>query len=153
MQRRTFLSGVTALVMALAMMMIMLGATTHTATAQIVRACPGGTYTVDLSNLPNPACYPFVLKTSWGGGAVGWPPTGPYPGPGIYVEAPPTPPGMPLDFISVFGVNLPPGPVPYQKTVNTPCGPVCVVVCVDATGCLHIKVYPGPCPAVLFPCP
>lgn len=153
MQRRTFLSKLAMMAIAIVTMAITFGAATDRATAQMVTACGSGTYTVDLSALPNPACYPFIIKTSWGGGAIGWPPTGPYPGPGVYVEAPPTPPGMPLDFISVFGVNLPPGPVPYQKTINTPCGPVCVRVCLNAAGCLYIRVYPGPCPAAPLPCP
>ncbi len=150
MQRRTFLSRLAMLALAIVTIALSLGAAT--ASAQPIVAC-GGPYRVDLTGLPNPLCYPLAITTSWGGGAVTWPPVGfpGYPGPGIFVEPVPAPPGMPLDFINVAGTILP--PFPQQVNVPSPCGPLCVIICRDAAGCLYIKVYKGPCVFPPLPCP
>ncbi len=149
MQRRTFLSRL--MMLALAIVTIALSCGAGTASAQIA-AC-GGPYRVDLTAFPVTWCFPLPISTSWGNGTVTWPPVGfpGYPGPGVFIEAPPTPIGMPLDFVSVAGTIL--APVPQQTTVITPCGPVCVRICVNAAACLVIRVYPGACPAAPLPCP
>jgi hypothetical protein len=156
MNRRNFLSRIALLAFAFMVMVLAFGASSNTASAQITScAAPPApwVYKVDLTPLGGLACFPFKVKTSWGGGIVTWPPTGPYPGPGIFFENPPVAPGTPLDFIDIAGTLIP--PTFGQTTVPvTPCGPVCVVVCKDpATGCMVIKVYPGPCPPVPLPCP
>jgi hypothetical protein len=152
MKRRTFLSRIAMLAFAFVVMLLTFGASSNTASAQFTACGLGPTYTVDLTPLGGLACFPFKVKTSWGGGAVTWPPTGPYPGPGIWPENPPVLPGTALDFVDVEGTLIP--PFPGQTTVPTPCGPVCVTLCKNpANGCLVIKVYPGPCPPVPLPCP
>ena len=154
MHHRTVRARLTMIATALVVMIIALVASTRRAGAQPpYSACTNGTYTVDLSAFTGPTCYPLSVSTSWASGAVVWPLTGPYTGPGVYVEAPPVPPGVPLQYIEVFGQHLPPGPVAYQKTINSPCGLICVSVCLDPSGCLYVKVYPGPCPPTTLPCP
>jgi len=139
---------------ALMVMLLSFGATTRTASAQgQITACQTSSYTVDLTPLAGRQCFPFKFYTSWNGGSVIWTSFGGfYMSAGIFVESPPVAVGTPLDYINVFGVSIPPV-YPQQVTINTACGPVCVRVCLDANRCLYIKVYPGPCPGPLLPCP
>ncbi len=149
----------------MAAIMIALGATQR-ASAQQVPLCTNGSYEVDLTAIPASmwACWAasgfngFPVITSWDG--VVWPSIGfqGYPGPGLYTEFPSVPPGALLDDAGAFGTTLYPitmgSMMPFisQTTVNTSCGPVCVVLCLDAQGCLRITAHPGACPAVPLPC-
>ncbi len=141
--------------LALAIIMIALSFGATTASAQVFTC--GGPYRIDMTALPNaPQCYyPLQVSTSWGGGAVTWPMPGfpGYPGPGMFLEMPPTPLGMQLDFVNVGGTIIPAATVPAQRSVLTSCGLLCAVICTDPAGCLVIKVYPGPCPPMILPCP
>lgn len=150
MNRRTFVSRMALLALALVTIVLGLVAGSGSASAQIV-ACPAGTYRVDTRPLGPGACYPLSIRTSWGGAPVIWP-AAPYGGPGVYPEAPPVPGGTPLNWVNVCGVVLP--PAPGQYLVNCPNGCViCVRICLDLMGCLVIKVYPGPLCGMPQPCP
>jgi hypothetical protein len=149
--RRTLLSGLVAVLLAFAAL------PRHVA-AQQVTWCNTGCYTVDLTKLaPFPNCHPCI-RTSWGAGAVVWPPAGqPCYNPGVIkVECPipVLPIGTLLDWVDVCGVRLPGVQGQYSVPTACPgCPPLCVRICVDTNGCLYIKVYPGPCPAGPLPCP
>jgi len=153
MKRRTLL----ALLATLSIAIIgMFGGATN-ASAQIpVRQCQTRCYTVDLTRLQGlpDVCWPICIQTQWANG-VTWPAAGVpcYPKPDIYRECPPVPVGTPLNRIIVCGVSLP--GVTGQYTVQCPGCPIpfCVVVCLDANGCLYIKLYQGPCPGTPLPCP
>ena|GEM_PF-1520140 len=173
MQRRTFLSQLMMITAAIVAMIFSVGTARNVAAHEAgagkaaappsITLCAGGSYTVDLTAIPASMwdCLAAAgvdgVRTSWGG--VIWPSAGspPYPGPGVYTEFPSVSVGTPLNYIDIFGTIITPtaGSTPpfiSQTSVNTPCGPFCVVLCYDAMNCLSIKVYPGPCPAAPLPC-
>jgi hypothetical protein len=122
-----------------------------------IQQCASGCYTVDLAQLtgPFPNCN-LCIETVWVNGTI-WSAPQPrcyIPGDSV-MECPLVPPGTGLSNVIVCGTALP--GITGQYDVQCPgCPqPLCVVLCLDANGCLFIKVYPGPCPppSTPLPCP
>lgn len=159
MKRRTLRS-----LLAIALLAIVAGfiASSRSASAQgPIFWCGVGCYTIDATQLANfPNCL-LCIRTSWNNGGVVWPAPGAacsYFGGGLYKECPvPVQPvGSPLDWVEICGNILPAVDGQYTIPANPicpGCPPLCVRLCMDAIGCLVIKIYPGPCPGPILPCP
>jgi hypothetical protein len=131
--------------------LLLLFAISSTGMASVVPeifAC--GTYKVDLTALAGSPCLPLSVHTVWGTAPAIWPAFAQYASPGIFIESPAVPPGIPLTHVEVCGQIL---PLPFgQKSVFCGNCKLCVVTCFPS-GCLVIKIYPGTCPLGLLPCP
>lgn len=148
-QRRRFLSRFAVMASALLTLLAATHATGRASGTPEIFAC-GNTYKVDLTALAGTPCIPLSVHTSWGSGPVIYPAFPQYTTPGVFIESPGVPLGTPLNSIEVCGKIVP--PVAGQYTIGCPGCTLCVRVCFPS-GCLVIKIYPGPCPGPLLPCP